>query len=472
MTPSDVTGENLDELAKLAAQRSRSPESYELPPPEPGPSLATALEEIAKALHLAAGFDNQSTTSVAYCAESRVLYLTHQANVNYLECLARRSERVSMALLLLLREDARLVQAKARDRQHAQFHMTGVLRDTIAGCVKAHRGPVLEFLRRIEYFKVVFDADICIRAEFQSNFHGEGRLIRHFMLLMLLRRPLVLCQAVELFRSKNAKGGIALLEKVFAESHRGTLTFASSQGACQHGCKPYMELLGIAYGSVQHLDKARPGWRHPITLGTRESGYAYNSETSLVTYWAMLTWLRIQHDPMGLRDGSHLWQRRWSPEAYEEEARLRAATVVAVDGARGREFQGYRITDQQLARLVELGLVTTGTAPNGDCMYGSVGETAELGASVLDLREQSAKAASEGGASAEVVWHFNEAFDYNGPSADQAFHWLARRYQLCIIQISPNGTEMILATHPHPVKTIRVVYVNQGTPHYYGTRSA
>jgi hypothetical protein len=107
---------------------------------------------------------------------------------------------------------------------------------------------------------------------------------------------------------------------------------------------------------------------------------------------------------------------------------------VPVDGHRGREFQNYRLSAQQLERLAALDLETTGTVPNGDCMYGAVGEAAKLGASVLDIREQVAHQASQERASTEVVWHLNEAFDYNGPSADQAFHWLAQRYQLRIVQ--------------------------------------
>jgi hypothetical protein len=443
-----------------------------------GPVNAKWLEEIASGLHAAAGFDSQSTTSVGFYTSNGTLYITHQANKNFPACLAAKNESVRKALTRSLQEEAEILKPRARTPTHRKFALDECIKKAILDNISSKSAGLDTFMRdRVLQLKTIFDGNISVNSSEHTGLHGESRIIRFLFAKMLFNSRQLLAQAL---KEKNLSNRISLLEGGFKAYYGKRLTFASSQGACLNGCKPYMDKLGIAYGSLQKIDKGRDDWRHPITLGPQGKKYVA-PDYQHITAWVQASLkdrekrgYNVNSEEAGSPSDEPLTRRRMTDIQYAEMASLLSGTVTPITTDAGTFFEHYKPTVAQRRFLTQNGLRSTGTIPNGDCMYAAVIESLGLSCSVLDLREGLSQWAATMRKPVKVIWDLNEAFAYEGPSADEALPFLARFLNVRIFGINALGGEYPLAAPEHldeRTGTIRLVFVNEGTPHYYGTRA-
>ena len=253
---------------------------------------AKFLELIASALHVQAGFDNQSTTTAAFCSGNGTLYLTHQANKRYEEllrfALARIHELSGKPMIRVVPElsdalDKEIKAGGSITKKPFSDVVKYVVKSTVTLASKNDKERFIEFLDDIRSVKVVLDSDLFIRSELHSGFHGESRIVRFLYIKYLKRIPK---EAVK----QEDKGTIERFNKDFQARYKSVLWMGSSQGACTY-CAEMMDTLGIVYDTSQGMNKDRDGtWRHPLTTTTQLNDYGPPVAKTLLATNAVLAY--------------------------------------------------------------------------------------------------------------------------------------------------------------------------------------
>jgi hypothetical protein len=233
---------------------------------------AKLLEAIVSALHTQAGFDNQSTTTAAYCSGNHTLYLTHQYNKRYEDLLrlaASRiftlsSEKQMMRIDPLVRKN--IEEAESIKKKPFGALVKDVLKFRVSIADEQEKADFRDFLDEIQAIKVVLDSDLFIRSEYHSGFHGESRIIR-FLYIKYLKR--ISFEEME----HPEQGTVERFKTDFKARYGNVLWMGSSQGACTY-CAKMMNALDITYYSDQGTNKDRDGtWRHPLTTTTKMNDF-------------------------------------------------------------------------------------------------------------------------------------------------------------------------------------------------------
>jgi Domain of unknown function (DUF4157) len=147
----------------------------------------------------------------------------------------------------------------------------------------------------------------------------------------------------------------------------------------------------------------------------------------------------------------------------------------------------YRPSPQQIEVLKAHNLRLTGTRPDGDCIYNSINESANLGSSAPMLREQVAQWCEKNRElviktqfaelePSQATAAFEKAVKAIRASSERSFlgaHGDLSLMALCVllgrglIALQPSGTPAVLADGGNP---ITLVFVLEPLPHYYGTK--
>jgi len=224
------------------------------PVPEDQMNLAGFLEIVAGALHKGAGYDNQSTTTVAYYDATSTLYITSQTISDYSAVLKSYKTNGVGGHKKVYRDDGFLA----------------FLQNLRSSIKPAEQDDYDDYADDIYAVKVVQDAELFISGIEKSGLHGESRLIRFLVIKEL--RGAAPEDALKPPSGQDEKKYNDWRKKVRTR-FTDHLTFGSSQGACLV-CADYLDRLGLSYGSTQKINKDRDGtWRHPLTLTTKERNF-------------------------------------------------------------------------------------------------------------------------------------------------------------------------------------------------------